>query len=137
MLAAFSGRLVATFLFGVDPLDPLTFVSVPVVILLTAIAAAAAPRLACQPHQPRRRVSPRRVSRSEAERFADANGRATHAPGYDGQPSRGLTTVAHALVGQRGKLWWTKNVASWKHVAGMAQPARSCVVPTFAPDITV
>jgi putative ABC transport system permease protein len=43
MLAAFSGRLVATFLFGVDPLDPLTFVSVPVVILLTAIAAAAAP----------------------------------------------------------------------------------------------
>jgi len=42
-LAAFSGRLVATFLFGVDPLDPLTFVSVPVVILLTAAAAAAAP----------------------------------------------------------------------------------------------
>ena len=43
VLAALSGRLVATFLFGVDPLDPLTFVSVPVVILLTAIAAAAAP----------------------------------------------------------------------------------------------
>jgi putative ABC transport system permease protein len=43
VLAAFSGRVVATFLFGVDPLDPLTFVSVPVVILLTAIIAAAAP----------------------------------------------------------------------------------------------
>jgi ABC-type antimicrobial peptide transport system permease subunit len=43
LLAVFAGRLVATFLFGVDPLDPLTFVSVPVVILLTAIVAAAAP----------------------------------------------------------------------------------------------
>lgn len=43
VLAGFSGRLVATFLFGVDPLDPVTFVTVPVVILVTAIAAAAAP----------------------------------------------------------------------------------------------
>ena len=43
VLAAFSGRLIGAFLFGVDPLDPLTFVSVPVVILLTAILAAAAP----------------------------------------------------------------------------------------------
>jgi putative ABC transport system permease protein len=43
VLAAFSGRLVAAFLLGVDPLDPLTFVSVPVVILLTASVAAAAP----------------------------------------------------------------------------------------------
>jgi putative ABC transport system permease protein len=42
-LAAFSGRLIATFLFGIDPFDTLTFVSVPVVILLTAIVAAAAP----------------------------------------------------------------------------------------------
>jgi putative ABC transport system permease protein len=41
--AAFSGRLISTFLFGVDPLDPLTFASVPVVILITAIVAAAAP----------------------------------------------------------------------------------------------
>jgi putative ABC transport system permease protein len=40
VLAGFSGRLIATFLFGVDPL---TFFSVPIVILLTAIAAAAAP----------------------------------------------------------------------------------------------
>ena len=43
VLAGFSGRLLGAFLFGVDPLDPLTFVSVPVVILLTAIVAAAAP----------------------------------------------------------------------------------------------
>ena len=43
VIAGLSGRLVATFLFGVDPLDPVTFVSVPAVILLTAIAAAAAP----------------------------------------------------------------------------------------------
>ena len=43
VLAALSGRLVATFLFGVDPLDPVTFVTVPVLIVLTAIAAAAAP----------------------------------------------------------------------------------------------
>jgi putative ABC transport system permease protein len=42
-LAAFSSRVIAAFLFGVDPLDPLTFVSVPVIILLTAIAAAAVP----------------------------------------------------------------------------------------------
>ena len=43
LLARFSGRLIATFLFGVDPLDPLTFASVPFVILFTAIVAAAAP----------------------------------------------------------------------------------------------
>jgi putative ABC transport system permease protein len=43
VLAALSGRLVATFLFGVDPLDPLTFITVPVVLVFTAIAAAAAP----------------------------------------------------------------------------------------------
>jgi putative ABC transport system permease protein len=43
VLAALSGRLVATFLFGVDPLDLTTFVTVPIVILLTALLAAAAP----------------------------------------------------------------------------------------------
>ena len=43
VLAAASGRLIAAFLFGVDPLDPLTFGSVPAVILLTAFVAAAAP----------------------------------------------------------------------------------------------
>jgi putative ABC transport system permease protein len=43
VLAGFLGRLVATFLFGVDALDPATFVTVPVVILVTAIVAAAAP----------------------------------------------------------------------------------------------
>jgi putative ABC transport system permease protein len=43
VLAGFSGRLISAFLFGVDPLDPLTFASVPMVILLTATVAAAAP----------------------------------------------------------------------------------------------
>ena len=43
VLAGFSGRLLAAFLFGVDPLDPLTFVGVPIVILATAVVAAAAP----------------------------------------------------------------------------------------------
>ena len=43
MLAGLSGQLIATFLFGVDPLDPLTFASVAGVILLTAIVASAAP----------------------------------------------------------------------------------------------
>lgn len=42
-LAGLSGRLMATFLVGVDPLDPLTLGTVPVVIVLTAIVAAAAP----------------------------------------------------------------------------------------------
>jgi putative ABC transport system permease protein len=42
-LAALSGRLMSTFLFGVDPLDPVTFATVPIVILVTAILAAAAP----------------------------------------------------------------------------------------------
>jgi putative ABC transport system permease protein len=43
LLAAFSGRLISAFLLGVDPLDPLTFVSVPILLLVTAIVAAAAP----------------------------------------------------------------------------------------------
>jgi ABC-type antimicrobial peptide transport system permease subunit len=43
VLAAFSGRLISAFLLGVDPLDPLTFVSVPILLLVTAIVAAAAP----------------------------------------------------------------------------------------------
>jgi putative ABC transport system permease protein len=43
VLAGLLGQLIATFLVGVDPLDPLTFASVPVVILLTAFVAAAAP----------------------------------------------------------------------------------------------
>jgi hypothetical protein len=47
MLASFSGDLLSGFLFGVDPMDPVTFLSVPAVILVTAIVAAAAP--ACGP----------------------------------------------------------------------------------------
>jgi len=42
-LAGLSGRLIATFLYGVTPLDPLTFGAVAVAILLTTIVAAAAP----------------------------------------------------------------------------------------------
>jgi putative ABC transport system permease protein len=42
-LAGLSGRVIATFLYGVTPLDPLTFGTVPVAILLTAAVAAAAP----------------------------------------------------------------------------------------------
>jgi putative ABC transport system permease protein len=42
-IAGLSGRLIATFLYGVTPLDPLTFATVPVAILLTAAIAAAAP----------------------------------------------------------------------------------------------
>jgi len=43
VLAVLSSRVIAAFLFGVDPLDPLTFAGVPVIILITAIAAAAVP----------------------------------------------------------------------------------------------
>jgi putative ABC transport system permease protein len=43
VLAALSTRLISTFLFGVDPLDPLTFLTAPIVILSTALVAAAAP----------------------------------------------------------------------------------------------
>jgi putative ABC transport system permease protein len=42
-LAAFSSRVIAAFLFGVEPLDPLTFLSVPLIILITAFTAAAVP----------------------------------------------------------------------------------------------
>jgi ABC-type antimicrobial peptide transport system permease subunit len=42
-LAAATSRLLSTVLFGVRPLDPLTFVFVTIVLILTAAAAAAAP----------------------------------------------------------------------------------------------
>jgi ABC-type antimicrobial peptide transport system permease subunit len=41
--AALSGQTIAAFLIGVEPLDPLTFGGVAVLIALTAIAASAAP----------------------------------------------------------------------------------------------
>jgi len=44
-LAAVLGRSMATFLFGVPPLDPVTFASVALVLIVTAAAAAAAPAL--------------------------------------------------------------------------------------------
>ena len=36
-------RLLAGFLFGVNPHDPLVFVTVPVVLAVTAVVASAAP----------------------------------------------------------------------------------------------
>jgi putative ABC transport system permease protein len=41
--AALVGRSISTFLFGVQPLDPVTFVLVPVVLIATAAIAVAAP----------------------------------------------------------------------------------------------
>jgi putative ABC transport system permease protein len=43
VLAGILGRYLATVLFGVEPLDPLTFGGVAIVLGLTAVAAAAAP----------------------------------------------------------------------------------------------
>jgi putative ABC transport system permease protein len=45
LLAAALSRTIASFLFGVQPLDPLTFVAVPLVMTVTAILATAAPAL--------------------------------------------------------------------------------------------
>ncbi len=42
-LAAMLGRLLATLIYPVAPSDPLTFVVVPIVAVLTAAAACAAP----------------------------------------------------------------------------------------------
>ena len=42
-VAAGFSRLISTFLFGVQPLDPITFVLVPVVLVATAMIAVAAP----------------------------------------------------------------------------------------------
>jgi putative ABC transport system permease protein len=44
-LAALLGRSISTFLFGVQPLDPITFASVAVLLLLTATIASLAPAL--------------------------------------------------------------------------------------------
>ena len=43
VVAAISGRLLKQFLFEVSPLDPLTFASVPVLMLLLALVAAWVP----------------------------------------------------------------------------------------------
>jgi putative ABC transport system permease protein len=43
VVAGLSGQLLAAFLIGVDPFDPLTFISVIVVILITAVVAATGP----------------------------------------------------------------------------------------------
>jgi putative ABC transport system permease protein len=42
-LSALLGRLLATMLFGVRPLDPLTFAAVTLVLALTAVVSAAIP----------------------------------------------------------------------------------------------
>jgi putative ABC transport system permease protein len=41
--AAGLSRVISTFLFGVQPLDPMTFVLVPVLLIATALLAVAAP----------------------------------------------------------------------------------------------
>ena len=41
--AAALSRSISAFLFGVQPIDPLTFVSVPIILALTAVAACAMP----------------------------------------------------------------------------------------------
>ncbi len=41
--AAGLSRSISTFLFGVPPLDPITFALVPVVLIVTAAIAVAAP----------------------------------------------------------------------------------------------
>jgi putative ABC transport system permease protein len=41
--AAALSRTISTFLFGVLPLDPITFIAVPIVLVVTALAAVAAP----------------------------------------------------------------------------------------------
>jgi putative ABC transport system permease protein len=43
--AAVLSRSISAFLFGVEPLDPLTFVSVTVILMLTAVVASAMPAL--------------------------------------------------------------------------------------------
>ena len=43
VLSTFLGRLLATMLFGVQPLDPLTFASVTTLLALTAAASTAGP----------------------------------------------------------------------------------------------
>jgi putative ABC transport system permease protein len=43
--AAALGRTISTFLFGVQPLDPLTFVSVGIILAVTAAIASAAPAI--------------------------------------------------------------------------------------------
>jgi putative ABC transport system permease protein len=41
--AALLGRSISTFLFGVQALDPATFIAVPIVLIATAVIAVAAP----------------------------------------------------------------------------------------------
>ena len=68
ILAGLSGQLIATFLFGVDPLDPLTFASVAVRDPAHRDRRGRGARLARQPHQPGRRLPPRRLTRRDALR---------------------------------------------------------------------
>jgi ABC-type lipoprotein release transport system permease subunit len=57
--AALLSQSISTFLFGVQPLDPVTFVSVAAVLLLTATIAALVPAVRAA------RVDPVQAFRSE------------------------------------------------------------------------
>jgi putative ABC transport system permease protein len=57
--AAAFGRLITSFLFGVEPLDPIHVLSVGILIAVTAVMAAAAPALRAT------RVDPAVTFRSE------------------------------------------------------------------------
>jgi putative ABC transport system permease protein len=59
LLAALLARSMTTFLFGVQPLDPLTFAGAAAVLAITAVAAAAIPSVRAV------RVDPVTACRSE------------------------------------------------------------------------
>ena len=57
--AAFGGRLIASFLYGVSPLDPVTFIAVPFILTVAALVAVYLPARRAT------RVDPATVLRAE------------------------------------------------------------------------
>ena len=77
VLAAMSGRLIETLLFGVRPLDPTTFALVTVVLAITAALSIVGPGVARGPHRPRRRAA-EPVSGSERSEVSSTLSRRCH-----------------------------------------------------------